>query len=78
MTENQGAARSTEAERTVEADFDVDTWEEATYDEPEEGPKLTRVTIRKTYRGAIKGTGVAEVLTAQGTAGAGYLGRVAK
>ena len=34
---------------------------------------MTRVVIRKTYRGALAGTGVAEVLTAQGPEGAGYV-----
>src|SRR5919206_1961899 len=47
--------------------------DEAAYDEPSEGPKLTRVTIRKTYRGAIQGHGVAEVLTSQGPDGSGYV-----
>jgi hypothetical protein len=43
------------------------------YDEPGEGPKLTRITIKKTYRGQLNGSGVAEVLTAQGSAGSGYV-----
>lgn len=74
MTKDQGVAGAAEPdELIVETAFDIDSWEEMTYDEPEEGPKLTRVTIRKTYRGAIEGTGVAEVLTAQGAAGAGYV-----
>ena len=49
------------------------SWEETAYDEPAEGPKQAKVVIRKTYRGALDGTGVAEVLTAQGAAGAGYV-----
>ncbi|WP_028924641.1 DUF3224 domain-containing protein [Pseudonocardia acaciae] len=63
----------TDTERTIQAEFEIDSWEEVPYDEPDEGPKLTRVVIRKTYRGALEGTGVAEVLTAQGAAGAGYV-----
>lgn len=59
--------------RTVEAEFEITDWEENAYDEPVEGPKLTRVTVRKRYRGTIDGTGVAEVLTTQGTAGGGYV-----
>ncbi|HEY3503426.1 MAG TPA: DUF3224 domain-containing protein [Actinocatenispora sp.] len=59
--------------RTIDAEFDIDSWDEVPYHEPADGPKLTRVTIRKTYRGALDGTGVAEVLTAQGAAGAGYV-----
>lgn len=61
------------APRTIQAGFEIDSWEETTYDEPAAGPKQTRIVIRKTYRGAIDGTGVAEVLTAQGAAGAGYV-----
>ncbi|MDX5961843.1 DUF3224 domain-containing protein [Rhodococcus opacus] len=53
----------TTTQRTVEAEFDIDSWDEVPYDEPDEGPKLTRVVIRKAYRGALAGTGVAEVPT---------------
>ncbi|MDT2006940.1 DUF3224 domain-containing protein [Rhodococcus opacus] len=63
----------TTTQRTVEAEFDIDSWDEVPYDEPDEGPKLTRVVIRKTYRGVLEGTGVAEVLTTQGSGGAGYV-----
>ncbi|GAA4198909.1 DUF3224 domain-containing protein [Actinocatenispora rupis] len=59
--------------RTIDAEFEIDDWDETPYLEPTEGPKLTKVTIRKTYRGTLDGTGVAEVLTAQGAAGAGYV-----
>lgn len=57
----------------VDAPFDILEWNEEAYDEPETGPKLTRVTITKRYRGAINGSGVAHVLTAQGRGGAGYV-----
>lgn len=63
----------TTTQRTVEAEFDIDSWDEVPYDEPDEGPKLTRVVIRKTYRGALEGTGVADVLTTQGPDGAGCI-----
>jgi hypothetical protein len=59
--------------RTSNAEFEIDDWNEVPYDEPGEGPKLTRITIKKTYRGQLNGSGVAEVLTAQGAAGAGYV-----
>lgn len=59
--------------RTIEAEFEIDGWDEVVYDELAEGPKLTRIVIRKTYRGALQGTGVAEVLTAQGHEGSGYV-----
>jgi len=61
------------AETTADIEFTIDSWDEAAYDEPDEGPKLTRVTITKTYRGALEGRGVTEVLTAQGAEGAGYV-----
>ncbi|MDL4777192.1 DUF3224 domain-containing protein [Actinomadura xylanilytica] len=62
-----------QVERTIEAHFEIIDFEETVYEEPAEGPKLTRVTIRKHYRGAIDGTSVAGVLTAQGAAGGGYV-----
>jgi hypothetical protein len=58
--------------QTIEAKFDIDSWDEEPYDEPAEGPKLTRIMIEKTYRGAIEGSGVAKVLTAQGEGGSAY------
>ncbi|GAB3277575.1 hypothetical protein GCM10027563_05370 [Parasphingorhabdus pacifica] len=58
---------------TLEAPFEIIEWDETVYEEPAEGPKLTRITIRKRYHGAIEGSGVVEVLTAQGAAGAGYV-----
>ncbi|MEJ8280032.1 DUF3224 domain-containing protein [Pseudonocardia spirodelae] len=63
----------TDSGTRAEAAFTVDSWEEAPYDEPGQGPRLTRVTVRKTYAGRIDGTGVAEVLTSQGDAGSGYV-----
>lgn len=63
----------TDQERTVEAKFEIIDFDEKVYEEPAEGPKLTRVTIRKHYSGVIDGTGVAEVLTVQGAAGGGYV-----
>ena len=62
-----------QVERAVKAKFEIVEFDESVYDEHAEGPKLTRVTIRKRYQGVIEGTGVAEVLTAQGSAGGGYV-----
>ncbi|NHD16448.1 MULTISPECIES: DUF3224 domain-containing protein [Actinopolyspora] len=59
--------------RELEAPFEITAWDETVYEEPVEGPKLTRITIRKRYHGAIEGSGAVEVLTAQGSAGAGYV-----
>jgi hypothetical protein len=47
----------TDGSRTSNAEFQIDDWNEATYDEPADGPKLTRITIRKTYRGELDGAG---------------------
>ncbi|MEV0110341.1 DUF3224 domain-containing protein [Nocardia sp. NPDC050799] len=59
--------------RTVEAHFQITDFDETVYDQPKVGPKLTRVQIRKSYHGAIEGSGVVEVLTAQGESGAGFV-----
>lgn len=59
--------------RTVEARFQIVDFNETVYDQPEVGPKLTRVQIRKSYSGVIEGSGVVEVLTAQGDSGAGFV-----
>lgn len=61
------------ATQTSNAEFVIDDWNEVPYDEPGAGPKLTRITIKKTYRGQLNGSGVAEVLTAQGVVGSGYV-----
>ena len=73
LTDTLAAMTDAITSRTIEAEFEIDRWEEAAYEEPDEGPKLTRIVIRKTYRGALEGTGVTEVLTAQGAEGSGYV-----
>jgi hypothetical protein len=65
----RGMATDTE----IVADFEITGWDETVYDEPDEGPKLARATIRKTFRGDVAGTSVAELLTTQGAGGRGYL-----
>jgi hypothetical protein len=57
----------------IEATFQIVDHFEEVYDQPEAGPRLSRVTISKHYAGAIEGHGIAHVLTAQGEAGAGYV-----
>ncbi|MEU1525151.1 DUF3224 domain-containing protein [Nocardia rhamnosiphila] len=73
MNATTDPAAGTAGPRTIQAEFEIDSWDEVPYREPDEGPKLTRIVIRKTYRGALTGTGVAEVLTAQGGEGSGYV-----
>lgn len=64
---------SLHTEKTVDAAFEILDWQEVPYDEPVAGPRLTRITISKRYHGALEGTGVAEVLTAQEEGGSGYV-----
>jgi hypothetical protein len=47
----------------LEAAFEITGWDQAPYDEPGEGPPLTRATVRKDYSGALAGESVAELLT---------------
>ncbi|GAA3749264.1 DUF3224 domain-containing protein [Plantactinospora mayteni] len=62
MTRQTGTALAPGTEFTAE--FEVTGWDEQPYDEPAEGGTLARVTVRKSFRGAIEGTSVAELLTA--------------
>jgi hypothetical protein len=58
---------------TITANFEITGWDETRYDEPAEGPPLARATVRKRFSGPLEATSVAELLLAQGEAGAGYL-----
>ncbi|MGJ7909222.1 DUF3224 domain-containing protein [Actinopolyspora sp. H202] len=66
MTEQQQS-------HAIEVPFEVLEWDESVYDEPAEGPKLSRISIRKRYRGALDGMGTGVVLTAGGASGGGYV-----
>jgi Protein of unknown function (DUF3224) len=58
----------------IVAEFEITGWDEKVYhEEPDGGPKLTRVTVRKTFRNGVDGTSVTELLTAGGADGRGYL-----
>ena len=39
------------------ATFKIVSWDEEPFDEPEDGPKLTRAHIRRTFHGDLSGTG---------------------
>ena len=41
----------------TKATFKIISWEEESFDEPEDGPKLTRAHIRKSFHGDLSGTG---------------------
>jgi hypothetical protein len=54
--------------------FDIDSWDEQPYDE-QEGAKLTRTRVTKTFHGDIEGTSTAELLMAYAQEGsAAYAG----
>ena len=39
------------------ATFKIISWDEESFDEPEDGPKLTRAHVRKSFHGDLSGTG---------------------
>jgi Protein of unknown function (DUF3224) len=56
------------------ASFDITSWEEQTYDE-QDGIKLSRTRVVKTFRGEIEGESTAELLMAlAGEDSAAYVG----
>ncbi|UJR82115.1 DUF3224 domain-containing protein [Sandaracinus amylolyticus] len=62
--------------KTIVATFAITQWDETVTHEPkagEGGAKMARVVVRKTFSGPLEGTSVADVLTARGEGGAGYL-----
>ncbi len=61
---------------TATARFDVTGWTPSPYDQPAEGPELSRITIRKAFQGGLKGESVGEGLfcgMSAPQAGAGYV-----
>jgi len=62
----------------ITSSFDVRSWDDSPYHEPEDGPRLARASVRKVYRGALEGESTAELLMCQvdpadHRAGAGYV-----
>jgi hypothetical protein len=49
---------------SITASFEITAWDETTYDAPEEGPPLVRVSVRKRFSGPLQGASTAEVLIA--------------
>ena len=71
----RGMDASPGMDRTARASFDVTAWEPAGSDAPTEGPGLSRVAIRKTFRGDLDGESAGEGLFCgleDPAAGAGY------
>ncbi len=61
---------------TATARFDVTGWDPTPYDQPADGPELSRVTIRKAFQGDLDGESTAEGLfcgMGDPSAGAGYV-----
>lgn len=53
--------------------FQVTAWKAANYDETTETPTLSRVTVKKSFDGAVKGESVGELLMCSSSSGAaGY------
>lgn len=51
------------------------SWDEETFDEPEDGPKLTRAHIRKSFHGDLSGTGnLMYVMTHLDSGAASFIG----
>src|ERR1051325_9630174 len=48
--------------------FEVEDWSEATYHDLGDGAKLTRATVKQTFRGAIEGDACVEFLMTYATA----------
>ena len=67
--------RETTGPAIVTGEFEVVGWDDTLYFESEDpdGTKLARVTVRKTFTGAVAGTSVTELLTAGGGTGRGYV-----
>jgi len=57
------------------ASFEVTTWDQSTYDTPEDAPPLSRATVRKVFRGEVEGASTAELLMCRpDDSSGGYIG----
>ncbi len=58
----------------VTSGLKITGWEKAPYDQPADGPKLLRATVKKIFRGDLEGESTAELLMCQAEDGsAGYV-----
>jgi hypothetical protein len=53
--------------------FEISSWEEEPYDESDDGPVLSRVTVGKAFHGEVQATSVGSLLTCQAEGGEGYV-----
>ena len=59
----------------TKATFKIISWDEEPFDESEEGPKLTRAHVRKSFHGDLSGTGnLMYVMTYLDSGGASFTG----
>jgi hypothetical protein len=64
--------------KRAQSSFEVTGWEEIAYDEPDDGPRLAKVVVKKAFKGDLEGSSTAELLMCQADpndylAGAGYV-----
>lgn len=59
--------------KELTAQVEITSRDETVYDEPAEGPKLSRVLIQRSFAGDIEGTSVANLVLCQGEGGGGYM-----
>ena len=55
------------------ATFEITGWEETAYDDTGDGPKRSRATVQKTFRGGVAAESRAEPLMCQAEGGSGYV-----
>lgn len=60
--------------RELSAKVEITSREETVYDEPAEGPKLSRVVIHRAFTGDLEGTSVANLVLCQGEGGGDLTG----
>ena len=71
----QVARETTSMRKQAKATFGIKSWDEKTYNEIDEGPKLTRASVTKSYQGDVDGEGKLEYLMMYRTAGsASFMG----
>ena len=56
------------------ATFKIKSWDEEPFDEPENGPKLTRAHVRRSFHGDLSGTGNLMYLMTHLDTGASFIG----
>jgi Protein of unknown function (DUF3224) len=58
---------------TTIAQFEITSFDDTIYDDPADGPTLSRATIGKRFSGGLEGTSVTEMLAAGSDDGRGYV-----